>query len=288
MFLHITVTRKLKLYLVLMFSLLGICFLLVNCSSLSTGENDENTIAPEYTQQEDLISSRECGQCHTEIFKMIKTDGGKHRINCRRCHEQFHTYQPGKMDFQDALPECATCHSLPHGEALDKCTECHQQVHTPKTFGLSTTLTINCDKCHQEIDKQIKTFATQHSNFYCSICHHTKHGYKPECAECHQPHLEEMTQADCVTCHPPHKALEVVYPAETANEVCAACHRLAYETLNNSRRKHAAFNCTKCHPDKHQTIMQCTDCHQQPHDKAIHENIQICGQCHGIAHSLVL
>jgi len=106
--------------------------------------------------------------------------------------------------------------------------------------------------------------------------------------ECHQPHTEEMFQPDCLVCHNPHKALEVTYPDDMQNRVCAICHRLAYDTLTNSSTKHAALSCTKCHPEKHRTILSCQDCHEKPHDETILKNAKLCSDCHGIAHSLVI
>jgi hypothetical protein len=245
-------------------------------------------VATDYSKPTDPLEPIECGKCHNKIFNLIKNNGGKHRIDCRRCHEQFHQYIPEKNNYQESLPKCSQCHNKPHGEKLIQCANCHQQVHTPLDIPASNTLSLGCDTCHSAIDKEIKMFITQHSNFYCSICHHTKHGYKPECMECHMPHSEEMMQADCLTCHLPHQALQVVYPSEIPNQTCALCHKTAYNTLIESNTKHAGFRCTKCHPDKHRTIKQCQECHIKPHDESITKNTQICGSCHGIAHSLVI
>jgi len=266
------------------------CFVLVGCdvSFFSSQNNNGNQLAPAYNLPDNPLESRECGKCHNKIFNLIKDKGGKHRINCRRCHVKFHQYNPEKNNFEESLPKCAQCHDKPHGDKLIQCLECHQQPHTPKEIPASNTLSLGCDSCHAAIDKEIKMFITQHSNFYCSICHHTKHGYKPECMECHMPHSEDMVQADCLTCHLPHQALQVIYPANTPNQTCALCHKMAYELLTESNTKHAAFRCTKCHPDKHRTINQCQDCHPKPHDESITQKTQVCGSCHGIAHSLVI
>lgn len=233
------------------------------------------------------LSSRECGKCHIRIFYLLKTAGGKHRIKCRRCHEKFHAYVPGKTEYADVVPKCSQCHTEPHGKALVECLECHRQPHTPTTIPVSEPLALGCDKCHSALDKQMKTFETQHTEFYCTACHHTRHGYIPECFECHQPHHPDMTMSHCLTCHPPHKAREVVYPDDTPNTVCALCHPLPYKWLTAGSTKHAKFRCTKCHPQKHRTIINCPQCHQ-PHDASIVDKFKVCGHCHGIAHDLVL
>ncbi len=263
---------------------------LVSCKvpKFLSSQVSEKTISAEYTSSQSDISPRECGKCHTTIFNLIKTKGGKHRINCRRCHEKFHTYNPAKDNYEESLPKCSQCHTKPHGDKLIECTACHQQVHTPLEIPASDRLSIGCDVCHASIDKEIKMFITQHSNYYCSICHHTQHGYKPECMECHMPHAQNMSQTDCLTCHRPHQAQQVTYPRETPNQTCALCHKMAYDILTESNTKHAVFRCTKCHPDKHRTIKQCQECHIQPHDTSITETTQLCGTCHGIAHSLVI
>ncbi len=268
---------------------LGLCFGIVSCvvPFLSPQQDSPDKPAVEYTLPEDPLQSRECGKCHSKIFNLLKAKGGRHKIVCRRCHVQFHAYNPKKDNYEESLPKCSQCHSKPHGDRLILCTNCHQQPHTPKEILVSSTLSLNCDSCHAAIDKEIKIFITQHSNFYCSICHHTKHGYKPECMECHMPHSEDMSQPDCLKCHNPHQALQVRYPADIKNTTCAICHNMAYTMLIESGTKHAVFRCTKCHPEKHRTIETCQSCHN-PHDKTIIDHNKLCGTCHGIAHSLII
>jgi hypothetical protein len=146
----------------------------------------------------------------------------------------------------------------------------------------------DCYLCHPEADRDIKTYITQHTELYCSACHHTNHGYVPQCLECHQPHSDEVPSlAACLTCHPPHKAMQVVYPEDITQEACASCHRHAYEILKRSQSKHSALSCTTCHPEKHRTTMRCQQCHVEPHGVAILEKYRVCGQCHGPAHMLV-
>ncbi|MDH3348519.1 MAG: hypothetical protein OEM02_10545 [Desulfobulbaceae bacterium] len=240
-----------------------------------------------YDAEVQPLSSRECGKCHIRIFYLLQTAGAKHRIKCRRCHVKFHDYKPGKTEYKDVVPKCEQCHDKPHGKELVECLGCHRQPHTPLRIPSSEQLALACDRCHPMVDREMKTFETFHTEFYCTACHHSNHGYKPECFECHMGHTDEMIMEDCLTCHPPHKAFEIVYPDDTPREVCKLCHPLAYKWLTTSNSKHSTFACTKCHPQKHRTIIECKECHQ-PHDKSIIENQPVCGHCHGIAHSLVI
>jgi len=240
-----------------------------------------------YDAEVSELTSRECGKCHIRIYYLLKTAGAKHRIQCRRCHEKFHDYRPGLTEYKDVVPRCSQCHDKPHGEELVDCLGCHSQPHTPLIIPASEKLALACDKCHPLWDREMKTFETFHTEFYCTACHHSQHGYKPTCFECHMGHTEEMGMDDCLTCHPPHKAFEIFYPDDTPREVCKLCHPLAYNWLTTSNSKHSTFACTKCHPQKHRTIIECIKCHQ-PHDESIIANQPVCGHCHGIAHNLVI
>jgi len=232
------------------------------------------------------MTPQECGRCHTHFYDLIRADGGKHRIDCKRCHVEFHLYRPGRVAYEDLLPKCETCHDLVHGEDLAQCSGCHSEAHAPLSIPAASPLEQGCGACHREVDREMKTYITHHTEFYCSACHHTRHRYVPECMECHQPHSKEMTHADCLTCHPAHKALEVVYPDDIPQESCIICHRNAYEVLVRSGTKHGTLTCTKCHPKKHRAILRCRECHGEPHGPGMLEKFRVCGQCHGIAHSL--
>jgi len=260
--------------------------LIVSIAGASPERAVGRDMADPYAAPVPSLKPEECGRCHTHFYYLIKTDGGKHRINCRRCHVQFHLYRPGKVRYEDILPKCETCHDLVHGEALAQCSGCHSEAHAPMSIPAAGALEQGCAVCHPELDREMKTYITHHTEFYCSACHHTKHRYIPECMECHQPHSKEMTHADCLTCHPAHKALEVVYPDNIPQESCIVCHRNAYEVLVRSGTKHGALACTKCHPKKHRAILRCRQCHGEPHGTAMLERFRVCGQCHGIAHSL--
>jgi predicted CXXCH cytochrome family protein len=232
------------------------------------------------------LQPADCGRCHQRIFGLLKNKGGRHRIDCQRCHVQFHTYYPGKVPYQEVLPKCESCHDQVHGKELARCSGCHSEVHSPMSIPAGRALDQGCFICHPGVDKEMKTYLTRHTEFYCSSCHHTRHRYVPECQECHQPHVEGMSQSECLTCHSPHKALQVTYPEDTSDKACVGCHRIAFVTLKESNTKHSAVNCTKCHPQRHRGILRCQQCHNQPHPAAILQKFSVCNQCHGAAHSL--
>jgi len=296
--------------------------LLIVCFPVSLGFAIEHVSPPDFASSNDFtldsaaksrdphailptdhekMTRQQCMKCHPLITRMLERAGAAHRgVACRACHQQYHVYKQGITDYRSILPKCSRCHGHPHGEELTDCSSCHSEAHTPLEIPASLSLAQGCYVCHEKLDRDIKTYVTRHTEFYCIACHHTKHGYIPKCTECHIPHTaifparteaqEPATArllADCVSCHPPHKALKVVFPKGTPNVVCALCHREAYEILNKSRTKHAALLCTRCHPGKHRTIKRCRQCHGEPHPKEMLRRAGTCGSCHGVAHSII-
>jgi hypothetical protein len=262
-------------------------FFLIGCEvPVPTKSKALEDIPQIYAPEVEPLTPEQCGQCHPQVYYLIKAEGGKHRIDCRQCHVKFHVYRPGVVQYKDILPKCGSCHEQVHGPDLAQCSECHTEPHAPLKIPAERALEQGCYICHPEEDREMKTYVTQHTELYCSSCHHTRHGYVPQCLECHQPHTEEMTQTDCLMCHPPHKALEVVYPEDISQETCASCHRNAYEILKKSGTKHTALTCAKCHPE-HRAILRCQECHPQPHSVAMLQRFPVCGQCHGTAHDLI-
>lgn len=239
-----------------------------------------------YAPEPQPLTTQECGRCHTHFYSLIREKGGKHRIACTECHTKFHIYRPGKVKYEDILPKCETCHGQIHGASLVVCSDCHYEAHAPLNIPAEPVLEAGCSVCHGKIDRDIRTHVSLHTDLDCSSCHHTKHGYIPECAECHEPHTKEMTQADCLICHPPHTPLNITYPEDTPQETCASCHAPAYDTLKASTKKHKALSCAKCHPE-HRAIPTCQTCHPETHSKAMLERFKTCGECHGVAHDLM-
>jgi predicted CXXCH cytochrome family protein len=242
---------------------------------------------------------KKCMECHPDIARLLRTAGEKHSgVACRDCHLQVHVYFSDKIQYQDILPKCARCHQHPHGEELVNCSDCHQEAHSPLYIPAGRALGQGCYVCHEDLDKDIKTFATQHTELYCTACHHTKHGHVPQCLECHQKHKGSLPAPgviktdlalfdQCLNCHPPHKALKVEYADDTPNSICGYCHRKAGEMLAANKTKHSALQCTLCHPAKHRTIKRCRECHGIPHPQSMVKKFRSCGHCHGVAHSVM-
>ncbi len=252
-----------------------------------------------YPDKEKKLTTVQCMQCHPEIATLLRTSDTMHsRVECRQCHLQIHVYREGRTNYKDILPKCTRCHEHPHGEELVQCSSCHQEAHAPLSIPASRALSQGCYVCHPALDKEMKTFSTRHTDLYCTACHHTRHGYVPDCLECHQQHTGtvptpgRMTPGtgpldQCLSCHPPHKAFKVAYAETTPNIACAYCHRKAKEMLQKSNTKHTALQCTQCHPDKHKTIKRCNECHGRPHPEEMLKKFNSCGGCHGVAHSVV-
>lgn len=280
---------SLKTWIVLAFGIIGLGLSSIGCVAPAPSKPaPEKDLLDLYAAEAQLIKPAECGRCHSRFYYLIKTEGGKHRIDCKLCHVQFHVHFPGKVEYKEILPKCSACHEQVHGADLAQCSECHTNAHTPMNISAKSALERGCYMCHPDVDKEMKTYITQHTELYCSTCHHTRHRYVPECMECHRPHAEEMTQAMCLTCHPPHKARQVVYPEDIRREACAGCHQDAYNKLEQSGTIHSGFSCARCHPE-HQAIKRCRECHPEPHlnRPALLQKYPACGRCHGVAHNVL-
>ena len=66
--------------------------------------------ASPYAQDVKPLSTAECGRCHYSIFTEIKNAGGRHQIDCVRCHRQYHVYSPRKDNYDQIMPDCGWCH----------------------------------------------------------------------------------------------------------------------------------------------------------------------------------
>ena len=227
------------------------------------------------------LSLDDCIKCHDNAPKDIEANGEKHKTNvtCKDCHQGH----PPKV--KEIIPNCNDCHSgEPHFE-LEGCLNCHTNPHTPLMITLAGDITEPCLTCHTEQIAQLKQHPSVHTTLACSNCH-DKHGLIPQCQQCHEPHSQEMTQADCVTCHQAHMPLVVAYPEDVASKNCAACHEEAYDLLIASPAKHSQLGCATCHQAKHKMVPECQMCHGVPHPQGILSKFPKCGDCHGIAHNL--
>ena len=280
-----------------MLASLSIIFFLISVCAVECAE--ELYSSDLYAGEVQPMPIEKCMQCHPLIAQLLISAGARHaHVECRECHLQVHSYFPGKNKYEDILPKCARCHEYPHGEELVNCSNCHQEAHAPLFIPASNDLGQGCYVCHEKLTKDMNTFVTQHTEFSCTACHHTRHGKTPECLECHQGHkgsppsagaaMSDLTPlGQCLNCHPPHKALKVIYPDDTPDTACAYCHRKASAMLAKTISKHSALQCIQCHPQKHRNIKRCKECHGNPHPEEMTNNFNTCGQCHGVAHSIV-
>ena len=234
------------------------------------------------------LTTLDCARCHESVFNTIRDAGGKHRQECRFCHESFHTYRPG-TDWQKAVPSCNTCHGELHGSEFLDCLSCHGNPHAP-IAGLVNmeVLAENCANCHTSPAEQISQYPSAHSEVSCTECHHSRHGYVPNCVECHDdPHTAFVDNSGCVSCHPVHKPTEIHYGKETPTAACAGCHAETVKHLASTTKKHSTLQCAFCHSDTHGYIPECQKCHGLPHSKAMLDRFDGCLDCHGDPHALV-
>lgn len=247
------------------------------------------TVEDPYSLDLEPLTTPECGRCHFSVFTDIKDDGGMHRLDCTYCHEEFHTYKPGK-DWAEVVPACNTCHGAAHGESYMECLACHENAHAPveSMIGLSK-LEPDCAKCHEPQGQELEQNPSGHTELSCSSCHHTRHGNIPDCVECHaQPHVAFEKNSGCVGCHPVHSPTNIEYGQEVANNVCAGCHQTVNKELANSQKKHGDLSCVYCHEQNHGYVPACQDCHGKPHSDALLSRFNACTDCHGEPHALVL
>ena len=227
------------------------------------------------------LSIDDCVKCHAQQPAEIAEAGSAHKdqINCRECHTD---HRPAN---QDNIPECSMCHDGESHFELENCLRCHNP-HQPLRVVLDGEYKAECLTCHTSQNEQLEANPSMHTTFACNFCHADTHGVIPECLLCHEPHSENVTQADCATCHEVHQPLVLEYEDSTRNILCAACHEVPYSQLTATATKHRDVACVSCHANKHKTVPQCSDCHDLPHAEGIHAKFPECGSCHNIAHDL--
>mgnify|MGYP005634203593 CR=1 FL=1 len=249
---------------------------------------------PPYEMDIKPLTTAECGQCHFSIFETIKKNGGRHQIECVRCHTEYHVYNPRKQNYDAIMPKCSSCHVSAtggpfHGDHknVTPCLNCHADPHKPLQMPMSE-IEASCSLCHAKENHEITNYPSRHtSDVTCADCHAQKHGYIPECSTCHESHSPEITLAskDCMACHPVHKPTQISYGEDTESTICAGCHEEVYDLLQKKETKHTLVRCAECHP-VHKEIPPCSRCHGEPHSQKMMIDTTKCGECHGIAHDL--
>ncbi len=255
--------------------------------------------APLYTEQPRSLSPVECASCHNGQYSRLQESKSKHRFDCLDCHDKLHANIPSKNNYTDILPQCSSCHGLPHGDTFSGCAQCHNDPHSPLQIpfsGVSEDIAnhagkkvVACEVCHYETEgKEMETYPSKHNTEVgCTGCHgDEQHGIRPTCFDCHEPHTADQIYADCLVCHQPHSAMNILpYPKEISNTVCAACHAGIYDALQVNHTMHTELQCASCHIT-HGQIPKCQDCHGDPHGKAIHKRFPDCLDCHVDPHDL--
>ncbi len=101
-------------------------------------EVSKEKIPAVYKKDVEPLTAVDCGRCHFSVFDTIKKEGGKHRIECVRCHTKYHAYSPRKKNYDEIMPKCASCHVSASGgpfhgkhKKLTPCLNCHADPQKP-------------------------------------------------------------------------------------------------------------------------------------------------------------
>ncbi len=247
-----------------------------------------------YSEDLKPLDTRECARCHYGVYMTIKDaikqGEGVHRLDCKFCHEKFHSFQRG-LTWDQRVPHCQDCHELPHGETepMTKCLGCHANAHAPVLSIKLEAVEPYCARCHTDQKEEMTRYPSGHSAVECSICHHDRHGFKPACTECHEePHTPFRDNQGCMTCHPVHMPANLNYGPEMPDNVCAGCHDGPAGRMKITRSKHGKLHCAFCHARKHGDIPECQVCHSIPHAEKMIKKFGSCSKCHGNPHDLNL
>ncbi len=181
------------------------CLAVLAATASTSLATEGDSYSQEVEKMSDEMTTVECARCHYDIFMSIKNGRGAHRLECRECHETFHSFRRG-LAYEDVLPACADCHGAPHGDSdqMSTCKACHTVPHAPVASLTLKTLEPFCTTCHADAGKRMESGRVDHNKLKCILCHSDRHGYVPTCQECHgAPHPQEMVQdfESCLDCH---------------------------------------------------------------------------------------
>ncbi len=239
-----------------------------------------------YATTPEPLKPADCAQCHVVQFGDLKQAGGKHRFSCQECHHVFHAYNPRKNNYDALMPKCSACHAQPHGPGKLDCLSCHQNPHAPRKVPAVDRLAGACADCHAGPASKLKAFPSAHSKQGCQTCHYERHGYIPNCFECHKGHFKEQAIIACGECHQQvHAPLQITFRPDADVRTCSGCHEPVYTKWKGTPSKHGSVMCGMCH-QQHGKIPDCRECHAEPHDKRQLEMFPKCLTCHLDVHDL--
>lgn len=187
------------------------------------------------------IGSKECEQCHEEIYKTFQTAdhavltmGGPNILNagCESCHGPASIHS-------DSGGETKPPYSFGPGRPLANSFGANPAL--PKARAIETV----CLNCHGDVRGE---FALPN--------HHPVPEGKMSCIECHPPHKGtahlggstalKSQDATCLKCHPTQRG-PYVFEHEAMHEGCTSCHG-AHGTVNPKMLTARDSNlCLKCH-----------------------------------------
>ena len=187
------------------------------------------------------IGSKECEQCHEEIYRDFATADhallildGPNALNagCESCHG------PGSIH-SDSGGETKTPYSFAVGRPMAN--EFGASLTTPGPHAVETV----CFTCHNDVRGQ-----------FSLASHHPVPEGRMNCTQCHSPHKGSAHRgggtalrsqdATCLECHPAQRGPHV-FEHEAMREGCTTCHG-AHGTVNAKMLTARDSNlCLKCH-----------------------------------------
>lgn len=187
------------------------------------------------------IGSKECEQCHEEIYRDFATADharlildGPNALNagCESCHG------PGSLH-SDSGGETKPPYSFAVGRPMAN--DFGASLTTPGQRGAETV----CFTCHNDVRGQ-----------FSLASHHPVLEGRMSCTECHPPHKGpahrggstalRSQDATCLECHPAQRGPHV-FEHEAMREGCTTCHG-AHGTVNAKMLTSRDSNlCLKCH-----------------------------------------
>jgi predicted CXXCH cytochrome family protein len=187
------------------------------------------------------IGSKECDQCHSDIYKSFQTADHAHLIaegtnainaGCESCHG------PGSLH-SDSGGDVKPPYSFTAGRP--QTTSYGARVEVPPARATETV----CYQCHADVRGQFNLPS-----------HHPVPEGKMSCTQCHSPHKGSIYVAGgtsllsenqgCLRCHPAQRG-PYVFEHEAVRDGCTICHT-AHGSVNAKMLTARDANlCLKCH-----------------------------------------